>query len=494
MASDLQQFGQRAHTKIVATLGPASREPEMLAALIMAGADVFRINMAHGSRSDHEAAVAAVRDVGKRLGQPVAILVDLAGPKIRLGELPGGQIDCQRGQRLKFVRGQAAQAPDELVTTYDKLVDELEVGKTVMLADGAVGIKIEEKTPDAAVGRVVQAGIIRSRQGLNLPGMKLSAPAMDEDDRENVEWAHGAGVDYLGLSFVRSTSDVHELKQLLAGRRSKMRVVAKIEKQEALDELEAIVDAADAVMVARGDLGVEIDVARMPVVQKHIVAVCQERQKPVIIATQMLESMHNSRVPTRAEVTDVANAILDGGDACMLSGETAVGKYPREAVEMMNQIALETEQLFRDRPAAAASRLRAEGLHLVTHAVTYGAAHIAKKLGAAMIAVVSHSGATALAVAKQRNFVPTVGVSDSEQTLWHMCLYWGVVPLPDAPSNDTAMLLDYLEDWGLDDGCLKLGDYLVLVAGSAVWSSHDMVLVHEVSGRRALGNRPQAKR
>ena len=470
---------KRARTKIVATIGPACRKPEQLAALVEAGADLFRLNMAHGERAEHESAVAAVRQVSRQRNQPIAILVDLAGPKIRLGELPGGQLECPAGSEVRFVRGTAAR-PNELTTTYAPLLDELEVGKHIMLADGAVTLVVEQVTPEFARARVVQPGLIRSRQGLNLPGMNLSAPAMDETDRDNAAWAADLKIDFIGLSFVRAADDVRQLKALVRGRNSPMRVVAKIEKQEALDQLEEIVDAADGIMVARGDLGVEIDVARMPVVQKQIVATCHRRQKPVIIATQMLDSMQNSPRPTRAEVSDVANAILDGGDACMLSGETAVGKYPREAVEMMNRVALATEELFRDRPPMT-SDVRAEGLQQVTAAVVYGAGHIADRLDAGLIVVASHSGATALALAKQRSYVPTLGVSDSEATLRQMCLYWGVIPLAGAPIGSSSELLDFATAWGRREGYLNVGDYVVLLAGTGLFDgSHNVLVVHRV--------------
>ncbi len=352
---------QRARTKIIATVGPACRSVDGLMDLVRSGADVFRLNMAHASRSVHLESLEMIREASRLLRQPIAVLADLAGPKIRLGELPGDAIECEAGARYRFVRGSEATAMNELVTTYEPLVDELDIGDTVMLADGTVGMKVVEKGPDVAVCEVTQPGLIRSRQGLNLPGVKLSAPAMDEEDRENALWAAEHEIDFVGLSFVRQSEDVCELKELLRSNGSSARVVAKIEKPEALDQLESIIEESDAIMVARGDLGVEIDVAQMPVVQKRIVSACRAQQKPVIIATQMLDSMQHSRRPTRAEVTDVANAILDGGDACMLSGETAIGQYPREAVRIMNEVALATEELFRDNLPQPHGSFRARG-------------------------------------------------------------------------------------------------------------------------------------
>ncbi len=337
-------------TKIVATLGPASSDPAKLAELIQAGVDVFRINTAHGTREEHQAAVDKVREASRAANCPIGILVDLAGPKIRLGELPGGSVSCKTGDVLTFIRGESAGQAGQMTATYETLIDELDPGDRVMLADGAVELRVDSKSADAAVCRVVQGGIFRSRQGINLPGVKLSAPALGEKDRDNARWAAAAGADYLGLSFVRKVEDLQDLKSLIKAAGGSSRVIAKIEKPEALEILDAIIAAADGIMVARGDLGVEIDIARVPLVQKRIIALCNQARKPVIIATQMLESMHHSRLPTRAEVTDVANAILDGADACMLSGETAVGEYPLETVEMMHRIALATEPLLRQRP------------------------------------------------------------------------------------------------------------------------------------------------
>jgi pyruvate kinase len=472
---------QRARTKIIATVGPACKKADQLAGLIEAGADLFRLNMAHASPDEHGQTLAAIRQVSKDLQQPIAVLVDLAGPKIRLGELPGDMIECVLGAEFHFVRGTEGRAPGELTSSYEPLVDELQRGDNVMLADGTVCMTVVEKGGDFARCRVVQPGPIRSRQGLNLPGVKLSAAAMNETDRMNAIWAAENEIDFVGLSFVRQPRDVRELKTLLRDHGSSARVIAKIEKPEAVDQLDGILAEADGIMVARGDLGVEIDVARMPVVQKHIVAACHEHQKPVIIATQMLDSMQHSRRPTRAEVTDVANAILDGGDACMLSGETAIGQYPREAVLMMNQVALATEELFRDNVPQPPGSFRADGLLPITSAVVYGAGHIAAEIDARLVVVASHSGATAVALSKQRCYVPIIGVSDSPKTLRQMCLYWGVIPLADVSTDSSQQMLDAVTAWGLRDGSLHAGDHIVLVAGIGVHGrAHNQVMVHRV--------------
>lgn len=485
MPQNLQSVGRPAsQTKIVATLGPASSDPAKLAELIQAGVDVFRINTAHGSREDHQAAVDKVREASQKANCPIAILVDLAGPKIRLGELPGGSITCKPGDPLTFIRGENVSQPGQMTATYETLIDELHPGDRVMLADGAVELRVENKTADTAACRVVQGGTFRSRQGINLPGVKLSAPALGEHDRDNARWAATAGADYLGLSFVRKVEDVQELKTLIQSVGGATRVIAKIEKPEALAIIDTIVAAADGIMVARGDLGVEIDISQVPLVQKRIVSLCNQARKPVIIATQMLESMHHSRLPTRAEVTDVANAILDGTDACMLSGETAVGEYPREAVEMMHRIALATEPGLCNCKAPGSTTTRLAEIkdgNPITEATTAAACRLAEEVGARLIVVASVSGETALTISKHRCSVPILGVSDSEIALRRMCLYWGIIPHFGAPVGDSRKLLDYIANWGRESGYFTSGDRIVLVLGTGISASrHNAIVVHQV--------------
>lgn len=502
-------------TKIVATIGPASSSVEQLTGLLEAGVDVFRLNMAHGGPAEQEKRLAAIREASEIVGRPVAVLADLAGPKIRLGELPDGQMTCNAEDRVRFVRGLSDgqsegkgsdhalrssgtchptdSAPRELTVTYEPLLDELAVGDRILLADGTVSLMVETIGSAYAECRVVQPGVIRSRQGVNLPGVKLSVAAMSEVDRENAVWAAQVGIDFVGLSFVRKADDVRQLKSLLAEHNSDVQVIAKIEKPEAIEQLEEIVAAADGVMVARGDLGVEIDIARVAVAQKTIIATCNRLRKPVIVATQMLDSMTHSRIPTRAEVADVSNAILDGADACMLSGETAVGEYPCEAVAMMQRIALEAEQLYANNCVCASkggesanhqqrNEHRLAGtLNPITEATVSAAGHIAEALGAKVVVVATSSGATALSMAKNRHFVPTLGVSDSAATLRRMCLYWGVMPLAGAPTGDSAALLRHVTDLGREADLLRAGDRIVLIAGTGLAvTRHNMVVVHEL--------------
>jgi len=481
MSQPAQIRPRASHTKIVATAGPACDRDERLAALIDAGVDVFRLNTAHGNVEEHQRRLEAIRSASRRSGQPVAILVDLAGPKIRLGELPGGQLQCNAGQRLRFIRSGPPKSPHELMTTYEPLVSELAVGDRVMLADGMVSLVVQEVGPGYAECAVVQPGLIRSRQGVNLPGAKLSAPALGERDREMAAWAAKNEADFVGLSFVRSPDDVRELKSLLASHGSPAHVIAKIEKPEALQRLAEIVQAADGLMVARGDLGVEIDIAQIALAQKEIIAACARFHKPVIVATQMLDSMQHSRLPTRAEATDVANAILDGADACMLSGETAIGEYPVEAVEMMHRIALATEPIYRREPRLCGPDFAASGVNPITEAAAHAAERLAGELDAKLVIVASVSGATALSLSKNRIAVPTIGVSSSEATLRRMCLYWGVVPLAGAPVGDSPAVLRYVADWGRTHGYLQSGDRVVLIAGTGLSvSAHNMIVVHQL--------------
>lgn len=471
---------KNARTKIVATVGPASHNPRTLAALVEAGVDVFRLNMAHGTREEHNATLDAIRQVSDELQFPLAVIVDLAGPKIRLGNLPNDALDCESSARLRFVRGETSSIIGELVTNYPKLVDELQPGDRVLLADATVELAVESKSSDAIECRVVQPGTIRSRQGVNLPGVDLSISALSDKDLDAARWATSQDVEFLGLSFVRQAAEVLELKQFVRDQNAAAHVIAKIEKPEALDHLDEIIEAADGVMVARGDLGAEIDIAEVPLVQKKIINACNQRQRPVIVATQMLASMEHSRHPTRAEVTDVANAVLDGADACMLSGETAIGQYPVEAVTMMNRIAETTEAPYRTSNKSPGED-HVANVHQITEAVVYGAARIARQLDASLLVVATRSGATALALSKQRLFTPVLAMSEQTTTLRRLALYWGMTPVGNAPLDDWGALNDFVSNWGAQHGYVEPGDFVVMVTGTGVTEGvHNAVEVHQI--------------
>ncbi|HUQ72828.1 MAG TPA: pyruvate kinase, partial [Planctomycetaceae bacterium] len=364
---------------------------------------------------------------------------------------------------------------------------DLQPGDRVLLADGVVSMRVVETDPEAGrvVCEVVQPGTIRSRQGVNLPGVALSTPAITEKDAQDLQFALDQGIDFIGLSFVRSAADIRDLHKRIAdhGTKTPPWIVAKIEKTEAIDDLEAILAETDAVMVARGDLGVESDIARVPSLQKRIIRLCNERRLPVITATQMLDSMQRSELPTRAEVSDVANAILDGTDAVMLSGETAIGEYPVAAVTMMSRIAQDAERLLTPRVSDdhhAQIRSRATA---ITEAVTTGAVAAARHLGADLIAVATRGGKTALAVSKQRYGVPILALTDRPEIARRLALLWGVLPVPtEAVGRSPREFLLYVQDLGRKLDLLRAGSKLVVV-GSSDWSTewHDMVLAHVVS-------------
>lgn len=451
-----------ARTKTVATVGPACLNQETLVDLIHDGVDVFRINMAHGTREAHQGCLDLIRKAAEESNSPVATLVDLSGPKIRLGQLFEDPLRCAPGDELTFVRGEEASAKHELVTNYPTLLDELEDSDTVMLTDGTVRLEVLKATSEHAVCKVIDGGVVRSRQGVNLPGVKLSVAAMDDEDRANAMWAGKNGIDFISLSFVRTAEEILELKGMLRGVDSNAQVIAKIEKREAMENLESIVVATDGVMVARGDLGVEIDIAQTALAQKRIIHVCRQYGKPVIVATQMLESMHRSQRPTRAEVADVSNAILDGADACMLSGETAIGDYPRESVRMMQRIMVETEKVLHRRPSRTDTIRNEE--HDLSTAVVYGAAQIAKQIDARLVVLATGRSEVLIAKSKQRDFVPTVCVTESDYRFRRACLFWGIYPILAAKAQTTQEVYQTVREWLASDDSIEATDLMVLVA------------------------------
>src|SRR4051812_35228077 len=327
-------------TKIVATIGPASRDPAVLRQLIESGVDVFRLNFSHGTHEEHSAVLADIRALSREAGRHVGVLQDLCGPKMRLGPIPGDLVECPLGEEFTLVTERTSDSPRELTCSYRDLPNDLKPGETVLFADGTVGMTVTDVGRGRAVLKVTLPGRLRSRQGLNLPGSNLTVKSLTEKDLHDLDWTarHASEVQFVGLSFVRSPEDVAWLRRELLERKVPARIVVKIEKPQAVQQLEAIVAATDGVMVARGDLGVEMDVQRVPAIQKRVIGLCNQTHRPVITATQMLQSMEHSSRPTRAEASDVFNAVLDGTDAVMLSGETAVGDYPVETVATMREI------------------------------------------------------------------------------------------------------------------------------------------------------------
>lgn len=484
--------GPLVKTKIVATVGPASGSREKLAHLLDAGVDVVRLNFAHGNHDWFAQIVTWIRELSAERRRPIGILGDLSGPKIRLGMLPEEGLRLRHATEVEFVRSVTTESSEsaipQLTCTYEPLIDDLRPGDRVLLADGIVSLRVV--TQDAAAGRVlcqvIQPGLIRSRQGVNLPGVALSTPSLTDKDRIDLKWALDHGIDFIGLSFVRRVEDLKQLRAVIAEHPTKSPpwIVAKIEKAEAISDLDAIIAEADAVMVARGDLGVETDIYRVPGLQKKIIQLCNEHRTPVITATQMLDSMQKSEIPTRAEASDVFNAVLDGTDAVMLSGETAAGDFPVEAVAMMSRIAREAERLLEPRKAGTDSRsLPRNRATAITEAVTHGAATAAAHLGADLIVAATAGGKTAMAISKQRPHVPIIALTDRPEVARRMCLFWGVAPVEtDAVAKPPKELLTFVTALGREQKMLDSGSKLVLV-GSSDWSLewHDMMLVHVVS-------------
>ena len=473
-------------TKIIATLGPSSGSREQIENLIIAGVDIFRLNFAHGSHDWLKPCVLFIRELSKELKQPLAILGDLSGPKIRLGELSDHERYCHFEEELTFVRGSEAEQPYELTSTYQSLVDDLNMNDRVLLADGVVEMMVIHKDDAKVICKVQRPGLIRSRQGINLPGVLLSTPSLTKKDERDLAWAMANDLDYVGLSFVRSAEDIRDLRKRIQkfGKEIEPRIVAKIEKTEAVNQLEDIINVTDAVMVARGDLGVEVDITRVPTLQKRIIKLCNLKRVPVITATQMLESMQQSAFPTRAEASDVANAVLDGSDAVMLSGETAVGINPVKAVSMMSRIVQEAERLvLSDTRMVPSTNLRSRA-KIVTEAVVLGAIATAEKLEADMIVVTTHSGRTAMAISQSRSTIPVLALTDQLHVAQKMALYWGVKPVwvnKEIVSQHPEDLVSDIVQWGRKHRVLQSGNRFVLV-GSTNWEQpgHDLLIVHVV--------------
>ena len=444
-------------TKIVATLGPATANASTIGALLHAGTNIVRINASHGTPELRAEWIAAARRAAESLATPVAVLLDLQGPRIRVGDLPHPR-ELTPGQQVVFAPEEVAQG-DELPTTYDGLATDARVGSRILLNDGLLSVEVTGVDAPRVRGRVIDGGMLTAHKGMNLPGLHVSAPALTEKDREDVQDAVRAGVDYLALSFVRRAEDIEELRGLVP---NTIKLVAKIEKATALENLERIVAVADAVMVARGDLGVELPFEQVPLVQKRLISEANQQGRPVITATQMLESMVHAPRPTRAEASDVANAILDGTDAVMLSAETAVGQYPLEAVRAMDRIIREMERHpLRQRE----ERRKATDGVTTEDAIAWGTFAVARMLKTPLIVTLTKGGFTARKVAALRPPVPILAVTTESTTYRQLALVWGVVPVlvDHVPGYDA--MLEVVRDLILKRRLAKQGDCIVMTAG-----------------------------
>jgi pyruvate kinase len=449
-------------TKIVATIGPSSASPEMIAALIEAGMDGARLNLSHGTQDDHARTAELIREAEKDAGRSIALIADLQGPKLRVGDIAEDVI-LEDGDSI-VIAGEDVAQPDDLPIAPAVLGSVLRAGCDVLIDDGLVRLRVENVERGRARCAVIAGGPIRAHKGVNLPGVPLPIPSLTRKDLDDLEFALDAGADYVALSFVRSASDVKALSTLIEARGSHAWVIAKIEKAEAVAALDEILAEAHGVMVARGDLGVEIGAAEVPLLQKRIILHALERGKPVITATQMLESMITSPEPTRAEASDVANAILDGTSAIMLSGETAVGKHPVEAVRVMDRIALAVEPSLDYRheiPLASDDPT-------IGQAMSNAACDIAEALSAKAILVPTFTGRTASAVARLRPRRAIVALTHKPESLRHMALEWGVTPIWIPEMDDVEDLWDRSVDAARTAGVVAAGERVVITAGTAV--------------------------
>jgi pyruvate kinase len=456
-------------TKIVATIGPASRAPAILRQLMEAGVNVFRLNFSHGTHEEHSAAVADIRALSREIGCHVAVLQDLCGPKMRLGPIPGDLLDCRLGEQLDLVSERSSASARELTCSYRELPGDLRTGETVLFADGTVAMTVTAVEPGRARLKVTVPGRLRSRQGLNLPGSDLAVKSLTDKDLHDLDWTarHAADVQLVGLSFARSAEDVAWLRRELAARQCPAKIVVKIEKPQAVRQLEAIVAATDAVMVARGDLGVEMDVQRVPAIQKRVIALCNQTHRPVITATQMLNSMEHSTRPTRAEASDVFNAVLDGTDAVMLSGESAIGDYPTLAVATMRQICAEAEAYMKSsaRSPRVAPACLSDLVDPITEATVDAASLATERLDAPLIVVATSSGRTALALSNRRPTATILALTRTEQVARLLAVCWGVTSVVVSDALEPEQELAFAVDWARARGLIQAGQRVVLVRG-----------------------------
>ncbi len=463
--------------KIICTIGPACNSEEMLEALMKNGMNIARLNFSHGSHESHLENMERIRKISKRLNIPIAILMDLQGPKIRIGTFAEGPVRVKPGELFTITTDDIPGDQYKVSTTYKNLPNDVKPDDNILINDGLIQMKVQKTTDTEVFCEVVIGGILYDRKGINLPGVEISEASLTEKDLRDLQFGLEHGVDYVALSFVREAADIRDIKARMGNRA--VPVVAKIEKPEAVENIDAIIAETDAVMVARGDLGVEISAQKVPVVQKMIIEKCQMAGLPVITATQMLDSMMANPVPTRAEASDVANAIFDGSDAVMLSGETAFGKYPLESVSMMSHIIEEAEKggYFRLNRETMTGRRPMSASRSICHVANVSADDI----GAHAIVVFTESGFTGRVMSKNRPHVPIVALTSHAASYRRMALYWGVTPsLIDQKvdlDTDIAGFEKHLKNAGL----VKSGDKLIIVAGSSIEEgATNMMRIHRV--------------
>ena len=447
--------------KIVCTMGPAVEADGKVEQLIAAGMNMARLNLSHGSDAEHQRRLDAVRSAAKKAGVPVAILVDLQGPKIRLARFANGPHDLSRGDVFTITTDDIEGTKDRVGTTYKGLPGDCKAGDRILIDDGKVTVEVTSVTKTDVITKVIEPGAVSNNKGINLPGVAVSVPALSEKDIEDLRWGLKAGADFIALSFVRSADDITDVHRIMDEEGIRVPVIAKIEKPQAVDNLAGIVAAFDGIMVARGDLGVELPIEDVPLVQKHCIELARDAAKPVIVATQMLDSMITNSRPTRAEATDCANAVLDGADALMLSGETSVGEFAIEAVETMARIIQKTEEGGLDRIRPIINSPRTKG-----GAITKAATEVGAIVGAKYLVAFTQSGDSARRMSRLRSAIPILALTPEVGTYNRLALTWGVEPVISEMVKHTDDMVKQVDALLIESGRVKKGENVMIVAGS----------------------------
>ena len=447
--------------KIVCTLGPAVDSPEKIRDLIAAGMNMARLNLSHGGYVEHQKRLDQVRAAADNAGVPIAILVDLQGPKIRLGRFKDGPHDLERGDVFTITTDDIEGSKDRVGTTYKGLTGDCKPGDRILIDDGKVTVEVSRIVGNDVITRVIEPGTVSNNKGINLPGVAVSVPALSEKDIDDLRWGLNAGADFIALSFVRSAEDIKDVHRIMDEEGTRVPVIAKIEKPQAVENLVGIVDAFDGIMVARGDLGVELPIEDVPLVQKRCVELARDAAKPVIVATQMLDSMITNSTPTRAEATDCANAVLDGADALMLSGETSIGDFAIEAVQTMARIIQRTEEggLERIRPLKHEPRTKGG-------AITKAAVEVGTIVGAQFLVAFTQSGDSARRMSRLRSPIPILALTPDRGTYNRLALTWGVEPMITPVVSHTDEMVKQVDGLLLESKRTTIGDNVIIVAGS----------------------------
>ncbi len=468
-----QRLRRHRRTKIIATLGPASSTTEIITRLFQTGADVFRLNFSHGSHEDHAARIASIREIEKRFDRPIGILADVQGPKLRVGRFAGGKVHLQTGQAFRLDLNPTPGDARRVNLPHPEIIAAAAINSHLLLDDGKLRLRVTHKRDDHLETEVIFGGPLSDRKGVNVPDVVLPIPALTEKDRIDLDFALNAGVDYIGLSFVQRPEDVIEAREIAAGRAW---IMVKMEKPQALDNLDEIIRLSDAVMVARGDLGVELPPEEVPLAQKRIVRTARQMGKPVVVATQMLESMITAPAPTRAEASDVATAVFDGADAVMLSAETAAGQYPFEAVNIMDRIVARVEQDAGWRQITDAARPEPEGS--ASDAIASAARQVAHTIKAPAIVAFTDTGMTALRVARERPDCPILGLTPRAETARRLAVVWGVHAVIANEIDSFTAATDEAREEARKENMAQPGDRIVVTAGVPFRQSGGTNMVH----------------